>query len=578
MAAILAVLDRRISGRFAATLGVLTSLVVAWIAASMLTYAREEPILVYRFIGAANPGFAFVVDGASAPLVLLASLLTAAALAFSTAYLEDAAGPRYCGLMLVFLAAACGFSLTAGLLTLLIFGQIMSAAALRLSRYSPEEPAPLGVRNFAVTDAAGAGLILVGIVLLWMRTGALNFAEIGRALDGRSDWLVAAAFALLVCGFLVKAAIAPFHFWLPGVAASAPAPVAALICGLMVELGIYAVARIYWTVFSGPLAPHQSELRDILAVFGAVTALAGATLCYSQRDLKRLLGFATVSHMGIQLLGVALLTREALAGVAIYIVGHAAIKGGLFLAAGIVLYRAGDLDESELAARHRLLPGIAVLLLAGAAGLAGAPPFGTFWGEMMIGGAAHALRNQWVEWIVFLTGAATAGAIFRFTFRAFFGWGPHGHGQSSDRRVTPMRRIHTPAVMEISSTALILLGLIAGLAPRLTGAAETVAIYFQNRGAYASRVLDELVPYPPTVGDQPALPGDYSRGLGTLAAAIALAGATLWSRSVRHVAGLRSAVRVLKAAHEGLVLHSVTWLMVGAAAFSIAALVFLRTY
>jgi multicomponent Na+:H+ antiporter subunit D len=574
VAAILAGLRRRIGAGFAGRLALLTALAVAAAALELVNETREEAILAFRPGGT---GFAFVVDTASAMLVLLSAALAAAAIAFSMRYVEEAGAPYYARL-LIFLAGACGFSLTGDLITLLIFAEVMSATAWALIRYHPEEHSHLAARNYVVSDAAGAILILSGTALLWARTGAVNFAQIGRSLGASSDALVATAFALLMCGLLVKTAVAPFHFWLPGVNTAAPAPVAVLFSSVMVELGLYAVARVYWTVFSGTLAPHENDLRAILASFGAVTAMAGAALCYSQRDLKRLLAFATVSHMGIQMLGVALLTRQALAGVIIYALGHAAIVGGLFLGAGIVLYRAGTLDEIELAARHRLLPGIAVLLLAGAAGLAGAPPFGTFWGELMIGGSAHAMGHFWIDWIVFLSSAATAGAIFRFTARAFFGWGPKAHAQMSDRRAAEMARPHTPFVMAAAATVLILIGLFAGLAPGLTGSAESVAIHFQDREAYARCVLDRMAPYPPTVGDQPALPGDYTRGLGTLAIAIALAASTLRWRSVRHIAGLRSAVRVLKAAHNGVVIHSVGWVIAGAAAFSAAALLFLRTY
>ncbi len=551
------------------------AVIVGITAISFLNLTRDEAIVAYRPFGG---HFVLVIDPAAGMLVLLAAILTGAALAFSGPFLPDA-GPRYAALMLVFLAGACGFSLTGDLFTLLVFAQLMSAAAaFPLATFQPEEHAPLAGRNFLITDSAGALLMAVGSVTLWLRAGSFNFAAVGRALDGGADAVVTGAFALMVCGLLVKAAIAPFHFWLPGVNAAAPAPVAILFSGVMVELGLYAIARIYWTIFSASLAPHVDQLRTIFAIFGGVTALAGAALCYAQQDLKRLLAFATISHLGIQMLGLALLDRRALAGLAIYLLAHAAIKSGLFLAAGIVLYRVGSYEEGELAARHRVLPGIAVLLVAGAAGLAGAPPFGTFWGEMMIGGAAHALRHPWVEWVVFLSGAATAGAIFRFTARAFFGWGPKGHAHRSERRAAEMARPHTPPAMAIAATVLILVGLLAGLAPRLTGAAESLAIYFQDRDSYARRVLDHLAPYPPTVGDQPALPGDYSRGLGTLAAALVLAGATLRIRGVRRVAGLRSAVRVLQTAHNGLVIHSVGGVIAGAAAFSAAALILLRTY
>jgi multicomponent Na+:H+ antiporter subunit D len=568
IAALLTVVHKRPIG--ASWLASLASLGVAGAALSMVNLTREEGISAWRPGGI---GFTFVFDTGAAMLVLLAALITAAAALYSSRYLHGE-GSRFFALMLVHLSGAVGFCITGDLLTLVLFSEVMSATAYRLTRYKPEEPAPLGRRNFLVADLFGAAMMLVGTALLYGRTDAVNFAQIGRMLGDRSDWLVAAAFALIVCGLLVKSAVAPFHFWLPGVTAAAPTPVSVLFAGVMVELGIYGIARVYWTIFSRPLAPHEADLRVILAAFGTVTAVAGALLCYSQRDLKRLLAFATVSHIGIQILGLALLSREALAGVAIYIMGHATIKSGLFLAAGVVLYRAGTMDELALAHHHWPLPGIAALLLAGAAGLAGAPPFGTFWGEMMIGGAAHALRNPWVEWIVFLSGAATAGAIFRFTARAFFGWGPRAHIQHT----TPMPKAHTPAAMAFPAAALIVLGLLAGLAPGLTGAAESVAIHFQDHEAYARRVLDLQAPYPPTVGDQPALPGDYSRGLGQLAAAIVLAGTTIWSRSTRRVAGLRTVARILKDAHNGLVLHSVTWIMLGAAAFSIASLLLLRTY
>jgi multicomponent Na+:H+ antiporter subunit D len=556
-------------------LSILTSLFVAGVAVSLAGYTRDEPIIVYHF-GPSVPGFSLVIDTASAILVLIAAVMTAAALCFSSRYFENT-GARYDSLLLIFLAGASGFSLTGDLLSMMFFSAMMSGAAYFLSRYRSDEQDALGLRNFLVTDIAGLTLMLAGVMLLYSRAGSFNFAQIGRALDAHSDTLVALAFALLVCGFFVKAAIAPFHYWLPGANAVAPAPVSALMSGLMVELGLYAVVRTYWTMFSGPFGSHEHEVRNLLGAFGALTAVVGAAMCYAQRDLKRLLSFATISHMGILLLGVALLSRQALAGVTIYVMGHATIKGGLFLCSGIVLYRTATLDEIELGARHRCLPWISGLLIAGAAGLAGAPPFGTFWGEMMIGGAAHALRAIWIEVIAFLAGAATAGAIFRFAARACFAWGPKAEPRISDRKVAQLGHSSTPAAMYIPAASLILLGLLSGFAPRLTGAAEAVAIHIEDREAYAQRVLDQLTPYPPTVGDQPALPGDYTRGLLTLTAAIVLAGTTLWSRSVRRVAGLRSFVRVLRAAHGGLVMHSLTWLIVGAAAFGAAAVVWLRT-
>src|SRR4029079_1093002 len=122
----------------------------------------------------------------------------------------------------------------------------------------------------------------------YARTGALNLAQIGVALaHGHADGLVVGAFAFLCIGFMVKAAIVPFHFWLSDAYAVAPTPACVVFSGVMSDLGIYAVARIYWTVYAHAL-PAES-LRIVLVLMGTLTALLGAVMCLAQVHLKRLL-------------------------------------------------------------------------------------------------------------------------------------------------------------------------------------------------------------------------------------------------------------------------------------------------
>src|SRR5262249_24923640 len=158
------------------------------------------------------------------------------------------------------------------------------------------------------------------IALLYGRTGALNLAQIGVALGhGKPDGLVVVAFALVVCGFLVKAAAVPLHFWLADAHAVPPAPVCLLCSGLMVELGLYAAARLYSTASEGTLRPHAHALRGVLLAVGVLTAVLGATMCFLQRHLKRLLAFSTIAHGGVFLCGIALLDTKGLAGAGIYV-------------------------------------------------------------------------------------------------------------------------------------------------------------------------------------------------------------------------------------------------------------------
>ena len=172
------------------------------------------------------------------------------ALVFAWRFFE-AVGPTFHALILVFLGALIGFALTGDLFNMFVFFELMSVSAYALTAYRIERAASLqGALTFAVTNSVGAVMILFGIALLYGRTGALNLAQVGEALASRpSDGLVVTAFALITGGFLVKAAIVPFHFWLADAYAVAPTPAAIVFTGVMSDLGIYAVARIYLTVF-----------------------------------------------------------------------------------------------------------------------------------------------------------------------------------------------------------------------------------------------------------------------------------------------------------------------------------------
>jgi multicomponent Na+:H+ antiporter subunit D len=143
--------------------------------------------------------------------------------------LKEAARP-YDVLMIVFCGAMCGFALTGDLFNMFVWFELMSVAAYALTGFKIAELGPLqGAINFAVSNTIGAYMVLIGIALLYARTGALNLAQIGRTLAGQKpDGLVVVALTLIVVGFLVKAAMVPFHFWLSDAHAAAPAPVCVL--------------------------------------------------------------------------------------------------------------------------------------------------------------------------------------------------------------------------------------------------------------------------------------------------------------------------------------------------------------
>src|SRR3954468_20113778 len=283
-------------------------------------------------------GIAFVAEPLGAGMAALALVLATLSLAYSWTSMREAAR-LYNTLVLLFAGAMAGFALSGDVFNMFVWFELMGVAAYALCGFKVAELGPLqGGISFAITNTLGAYFIVMGIALLYARTGALNLAQIGATLAGhRMDGLALVAFLLLLVGFAVKAAIVPFHFWLADAHAVAPAPVCVLFSGVMVELGIYAVARIFWTVFAGVLGEFEHPIRDVLLGVGAVTAILGALMCGLHRHVKRLLAYSTIAHAGCFLMGVALLTPDALAGSAVYVLAHGLAKGALFLVGGILL-------------------------------------------------------------------------------------------------------------------------------------------------------------------------------------------------------------------------------------------------
>jgi multicomponent Na+:H+ antiporter subunit D len=549
--------------------------------------ALEEPF-VYWF-GGWRPvrgvvlGISFTVDPTAAGLAAFVALLLTASLAFSWRYL-DVSAPFFHVLMLVFLAATTGFCLSGDLFNMFVFFELMGVTAYALTGYRIEEGPPLqGALNFAVINSIGAMLILIGIGLLYGHTGALNLAQIGETLAGQGpDGLTTTAFVFITAGFFVKAAVVPFHFWLPDAHAVAPTSVCVLFSGVMVQLGLYAAVRVFWTVFASSIG-STDVVRNVMVGAGAVTAILGAIVCFEQLHLKRMLAFSTVSHMGLFLMGVALLDPHALAGTYFYVIGHGAIKGALFMCVGIVIHRLEAANEIQLRGRGRDLKFTGICFGMGGLLLAGLPPFGPWLGKALIDEASASHSYHWVVVVVFVVvSAVTGGAVVRAAGRVFAGWSPPGDEEEEEfpfdepeKGHTETRGPHdvTPWTMVAPMVFLLVGGAAVGLWRATVEPAGAAADFFVDRASYAGLVLEDARPAPP--GPPPHAPAtpSYLYGLLSAAGAVGCAGVALFRHKLSK--GFRQRVfRVfdppidaLRALHSGHVGDYVAWLAVGVAAF-----------
>jgi multicomponent Na+:H+ antiporter subunit D len=578
--------------------------------------------LIYWFagwgpVGGRVIGIDYAVGPLGAGMASLAGLLVTAALVYCWRYFDSARG-HYHALILIFLAASVDFCLTGDLFNLFVAFELVAVTAFGLTGYNAGHPAPLqGAINFAVTNSLGGMTVLMGIGLLYARTGSLNLAQIGQTLAGRHpDGLVVVAFALLAGGFLIKAAVVPFHFWLPDAYGSAPIPVCVLFAGVLSELGLFGLIRVWDTVFSGLAGGPSPRMRAVLLGLGIATALVGAVMALAQTQLKRMLAFVTMSHLGIYLIGVGLLSALGLAGASLLVIGDALAKSALFLGVGVVQHQRSSVSELKLRGRGRGLAVTGVTVALGALVLADLPPFVSSDGHALLVSAADEAGLPWLEVVVALTVALSSGAVLRAAGRVWLGWGGAGSAspdagteddsgdEASDRPDTtdlaagasvgsaeggrtegqapapdsgrvvrePYPRLtRVPLTMMLPPLALLAIGLGLGLAPGLETQAASAAAAFSDRAVYAAQVLGTHGSTSPANGAVVAAAagattlGGVLTDLGQVAVALCVAAVALDPRAALLRRTLAAGIGWLRHLHSGLVGDQVTWLVAGLA-------------
>jgi len=346
-----------------------------------------------------NPPFGacLEIDMFSVFMAFLYIIIGLFATVYSMKFMERDSGlTEYYMLMLGMIAGMTGIIFAGDFFTLFVFWELMCLTSYALVAFRKQrwEAIEAGFK-YLIMSAAGSATILLSMSFLYGMAGTLNFAALATSLTNTASegWLYT-TLTLVMVGFGVKAAIVPFHTWLPDAHSAAPSPVSAMLSGVMVQTAACALIRILLLVFSSA----QPAWQMTLAVFAVFTMFGGNIMALLQNDLKRLLAFSTIAHIGYVLFGFAIATPYGLTASLFHIMNHAIMKTLLFLCAGAFIRQTRTRDLRKLRGIGRIMPITSAAFTIGTIAIAACPPLNGFWSEMMI--IAAGIR---AEMIIFST-------------------------------------------------------------------------------------------------------------------------------------------------------------------------------
>ncbi|WP_246957886.1 Na+/H+ antiporter subunit D [Brachybacterium sp. Marseille-Q7125] len=467
-------------------LAILTLVAIFTVAIVLGYHVTQESVLVLR-IGGWTPqiGITLVADRLTALMLLVSSFVTLAVLVYSSAQTvsENTERTPVAIYYPTYLALVAGVSMAfvAGdLFNLYVGFEVLLAASYVLLTLGGSASRVRAATTYVVVSLLSSVIFLAGIAAVYAAAGTVNMAELAVRLDGVQPGTRMILELMLLVAFGIKAALFPLSAWLPDSYPTAPAPVTAVFAGLLTKVGIYAILRLETLLFPA------SQISNLLLAAAALSLIIGILGAVAQTDLKRVLSFTLVSHMGYMLFGIGMVTQLGMAATIFYVAHHIVVQSTLFLAAGLIEHRGGTTNLIKLGGLQKLAPLVAILFFIPAMNLAGIPPFSGFIGKVGLIEAGIAYDRP-AGWILIaasvITSLLTLYAIAKIWSRAFW--------QEPDQEIID-REVRMPAVMTGATAAMIafslLLTFLAG--PIMNYAGEAAHSVLQ-RTPYVSAVLGD---------------------------------------------------------------------------------------
>jgi NADH-quinone oxidoreductase subunit M len=450
---------------FAAVTFVLTLLLGVSRDAGWFAYSKGSPAILpwaevdVAWVPALHIDFHLGVDGVSYPLVVLTGLLTLLCCAYTIGKVPDGgSGRTLAALLLVLEVGILGTFLALDLVLFFIFFEVvlLPMYAVIAGWGGPNRRA--AARKFVLYTLFGSVLLLLGVFTVVVAAGTGDVVALagGTGLSRNAQY---AAFALFAVAFAVKAPLWPLHTWLPDAHTEAPTVGSVILAGVLLKMGTYGLIRVGVGV-----APRGAAwAAPVLGVLAVAAIVIGSLICLRQNELKRLIAYSSVGHMGFVLLGVATLTVTGIQAALIGNIAHGVITGLLFFLAGAIKDRAHTGLLSDLGGLRETAPRLAAVLGFAAIASLGLPGLAGFWGEAFA--VVASVRRGGPLWITLAVVGAAGGALTAAYFLRLLRRVTHGTAPA------PLPHPSPTGVEWLAWSPLVLLALAIGLVPALALAA-----------------------------------------------------------------------------------------------------------
>ncbi|MFB3887981.1 MAG: NuoM family protein [Candidatus Bathyarchaeia archaeon] len=433
----------------------------------------------YHWIPVLNASFTLFTDGMSASIAIISLILIFAAALFSINYMEGKKNlPAYYALLSLLSVGLVGVFITSNLLLFYFCWELMLVPAYFIvGGWGYRESYRAAFKLFIFTHA-GAVFVLLGIGGIFMATsGVTDMFQAATALMNVAPDIVKWILIAFTAGFAVKMAIVPLHMWLPDAHSEAPATMSALLSGVIISAGAYAILRLSLGTVLPSIMVNDPAFVGIflhgLTIFGVISAFFGSLIALVETDIKRIIAYSSIAHMGYVMFGLSLFPSSlsvagtiaitvALTGTVLHILNHAVSKGLFFLSAGAVMHQTEERDVQKMGGLAGKMPFTATSSIVAALSIAGAPPFACFISEFFIFVGAFEIISVDGFYLI-PTGLMLIATVLslayslRFTSKVFLGQ-PKG---GEEKKVTDVH-VYMKVAMAILVFMVIILGIYPG--------------------------------------------------------------------------------------------------------------------